>query len=131
MLTTEKIKALDYVHDKLIRIFEYKPDKEQFGQNEFWIEPKVIAEAIYKGKLVGDCDDFALACRQELWKCGIENRLVMCYTETREGHLVCEVEGYILDNRFNCVKTNSDLNYTWVKMSGYRTGDSWTTIDET
>lgn len=66
--------------------------------------------------LKGDCEDFALWCRQELAKLGIESDLVFCITETNEGHLVCSVNGWILDNRFRWLMRRDDLDYTWVSI---------------
>ena len=48
--------------------------------------------------LTDDCDGFCLACRSLLRKAGIPSRLVYCEIENN-GHLVVEVDGWILDNR--------------------------------
>ena len=52
----------------------------------------------------------------------------MCFTEDGEGHLVCEAEGWILDNRQSRVRSWGELPYKWVKISGYKVGDPWREI---
>lgn len=69
-------------------------------------------------ELVGDCDSFALWCRQALAQRGIAADLILCRTETGEGHLVCSVDGWILDNRHTWVMRRDDLPYTWLSAGG-------------
>lgn len=83
----------------------YVSDQKQYGVPEYW--------AI---SLVGDCEDFALWCREELKKRGIDGDLVVCYTETGEAHLVCSVDGWVLDNRHKTVRRRDDLRYTWIGL---------------
>ena len=45
--------------------------------------------------------------------------------ETGGGHLVTEVEGWILDNRHAWPISRDDLPYEWVRISGYEPGDPW------
>lgn len=66
--------------------------------------------------LLGDCEDFALWCRAALQARGIASDLVLCRTERGEGHLVCSVEGYILDNRHAWVMRRDDLAYEWISL---------------
>lgn len=128
MLTEEQLKIVHETHARVFKIFEYKTDKQQHGLIEHWHDPSMIEAALEKGKLVGDCDDFALACRHLLWKHDIPNRLVLCLDENGEGHLVLEAEGHILDNRQTRVVAAYNLPYKWIKMSGYKIGDPWTEI---
>lgn len=83
----------------------YVRDQAQYQRPEHWTTG-----------LVGDCEDFALWCRQELAKRGIDSDLALCATETGEGHLVCSVVGHILDNRHKWVMRRDDLPYTWVSL---------------
>jgi predicted transglutaminase-like cysteine proteinase len=129
MLTDDELKTVNAVHRRVFSIFEYKTDLEKFGKLEHWQDPKQLKEALDKGVLVGDCDDFALACRFLLREKGIQSRLVMCFIGD-EGHLVLEVQGYILDNRHDRVKRIDELSYEWVKMSGYNDGDDWMSIEK-
>ena len=105
------------------RHFQQHPD-----QGEHWQMPPPD----YDGRqlLRDDCDGFCLACRMLLRKRGIASRLVYC--EIRGGgHLVVEVEGWILDNRQATVVPNTLLNkqgYRWLRISGYNTGDPWREI---
>lgn len=121
---------LSDIHGKVFESFRYTTDKKQYGQNEKWSIPPEFSEGMI---FRGDCDDFAMMCRSLCREAGLENsRLVVCYTETGEGHLVCEVEGYILDNRYRGLETKDSLTsegYKWVAISGYNPGDQWRGIE--
>lgn len=93
------------VLSKAHRGHRYVVDAKQYQQVEFW----------EKG-LVGDCEDFALWCRAELAVLGIESDLVYCLTEDGEGHLVCAVGGWILDNRYLSVQVAAEMSYTWLRI---------------
>ena len=85
---------------------------------------------IFKNGIIGhNCDDFALACRQLCREKNIPSRLVVCQTEKGGYHLVTEVQGWILDNRQNGVVSRDDLDYKWLKISGYEKGESWHSIN--
>ena len=59
---------------------------------------------------------------------GINNRLVYCEVNG-SGHLVVEVQGWILDNMQQTVVANTLLdNYRWLRISGYQAGDPWREI---
>lgn len=113
--------VLDYVRVR----FEYHSDAERYGCEEYWM---TLADLDKNGKLRDDCDGHALFCRSELRKLEIPNRLVFCQCETGEYHLVCEVKGWILDNRYARVQNRDKLPYKWIAMSGYNKGDPWTEI---
>jgi predicted transglutaminase-like cysteine proteinase len=75
-----------------------------------------------------DCDGFCLACRVLLRDMGIASRLVYCELG-RSGHLVVEVQGWILDLRQRGVVANTLLpHYRWLRISGYEAGDPWREI---
>lgn len=114
------------IHRNVLDVFEYTTDKEQYGLLEKWSIPPEYYDGM---TFNGDCDDFAMMCRKLCREAGIENtRLVVCLTETNEGHLVLEVEGYILDNRSRRLETKDSLTddgYKWLAISGYNPGDQW------
>lgn len=99
------LSALQQVLDLAHRGHRYVTDRELHGVAEHW-----------DVALVGDCDSFALWCRHELQQRGIAADLVLCRTETGEGHLVCSVQGHILDNRHKWVMRRDDLPYTWISL---------------
>lgn len=118
--------TLSEIHSKVFDVFEYTTDREHYGLEEKWsVPPEYSADMTFKG----DCDDFAMMCRKLCREAGIDNsRLVVCYDETGEGHLVLEVEGYVLDNRSRDLETQDSLSrvgYEWVAISGYNPGDPW------
>ncbi len=96
---------LQAVLDAAHRGHRYVTDLEQYQRPEHW-----------QIGLVGDCEDFALWCRQELAALGIASDLVLCRTETGDGHLVCSVGGHILDNRHKWVMPRQDLPYEWISL---------------
>ena len=104
-------KVLDEAHSQ----HEYILDSEQYGKREHWME-----------SLTGDCEDFALWVRSRLKQEDIECDLVFCYTENDGGHLVCSVNGYILDNRHRWVTPRDELPYRWVKLG--RPDGTWLEI---
>lgn len=117
------IEVLKKVHWEELTRFIYVPDKEQFGVAEYWMRPDEIPDP--PEILRGDCDDFALACRKHLRKLGIKSRLVFCRVETGDNHLVCSVDGFILDNRMRTVKHKDDIPYEWLRISGEEPGEQW------
>lgn len=109
--------------------FQYTPDEQAWGSPEYWASPKeMAAQADADGMVRGDCDDFAILCRDELAKAGLRSRLVFCQVETGGYHLVCEIDGWVLDCRHRIVMPRDDLPYQWVSISGYATGEEWREI---
>ena len=84
---------------------KYFTDDEKYQKIEHWTPD-----------LEGDCDDFALWCKQELDNRGIDADLVECLTETEQRHLVCSVDGWVLDNRYRYLMRRDELKYTWLKI---------------
>ncbi len=75
--------------------------------------------------ILDDCDGFCLAVRKLLRDAGIASRLVYCEINGM-GHLVVEVQGWILDNRQSTVVPNSLLkDYRWLRISGFEPGEPW------
>ena len=118
--------TLDKIHRMVFDRFEYEYDHKQYGMNEYWVMPEPNYDG--KSRIVGDCEDFALACRKLVRDAGLESRLVYCETETGEGHAVLEVKGWILDNRQTQVVSNDWLRergYKFIAISGFDSGDPW------
>lgn len=110
------------IHDRVHKGFRYVSDSKNYGKEEDWRFPTDI------DRVVDDCDGFAIACRMLVREAGLESRLVMCYTETGEGHLVCGVGNYILDNRYFRVMTKEQLErigYKFMYVSGLEPGEVW------
>lgn len=113
--------TFDYVHS----IFKHSSDPVFFEQHEYWEDPKFIVQQLETGEVFGNAKIFALVCRYILSKAKVPNRIVMCLTENGETHLVCEAEGWILDNRQTRLRTWGALPYKWIKISGYQLGEPW------
>ena len=115
---------------KLVRIFRRVKNNFIFIEDS-GLENWQMPPENYNGKqlIKDDCDGFCLACRSLLRDANIRNRLVYCEVEERGktyGHLVVEVEGWILDNLQNSVVCNTHLyEYTWLRISGYEPMDKW------
>lgn len=123
-MTTEQDKLLPVLKAVFAQVKAHFIEREE--PQEQWQMPPVH----YNGrqKLIDDCDGFCLACRVLLRKQHIPNRLVYCEIDGR-GHLVVEVEGWILDNRQRSVVANTLLNhYRWLRISGYNPGEPWREI---
>jgi len=112
--------------------FEYVPDPVRRGQIDYWMsrdELQADLDDLQRGgKVRGDCDDFALLCRLLLRQRGVPNRLAYCQVETGEAHLVCEVDGWILDNRQGHVEPRQNLEamgYKFLMLSGYAKDEDW------
>ncbi len=106
--------------------FAYRKDR---GLENWQMPPST-----YNGKqlLVDDCDGFCLACRTLLRRAGIPSRLVYCEIQQQNrwfGHLVVEVDGWIMDlMQPNVVSNRTLVDYRWHRISGYQPGDPWREI---
>ena len=117
-------------HKRVFSNFDYKFDSDQYGEAEKWVLPKESFTG--STPIVGDCEDFALACRKLCNDAGIQTRLVVCMTESGEGHCVLECQGWILDNRYNKVMSRDKLQtigYKWLAISGFTPGEDWHKIE--
>lgn len=113
---------VDQVHKDIHDAFTYTSDEKMHGVKEHWQFPTDMSD------IKDDCDGFAIACRAKLREHGLDTRLVVCSTETGEMHLVCASGNYILDNRYNSVRTKEHLErigYDFKYVSGLNPGDSW------
>ena len=82
------IAKLQSILSQVHKGFRYVTDSEQYGTAEKWVMPS------NENKVTGDCEDFALACRQLCRADDIKTRLVYCRTETGGGHLVLASDGW-------------------------------------
>jgi predicted transglutaminase-like cysteine proteinase len=110
------------IHHRVLKGFRYRTDEQMHSLIEHWQAPTDV------DRVIDDCDGFAIACRGLVREQGLESRLVLCLTETGEGHLVCGVGNYILDNRQRRVVTRENLErdgYKFLYVSGLEPGDTW------
>lgn len=119
-------RELVFIFNDAKKRFHGMSDLESRGVKEYWPSPDELPE---KGKYIGDCDDFALMCRKLCRKKNLPSRLVHCVTDNGSHHLVLECQGYILDNLQDSPLHYKNLNYRWVKMSGYEPDEPWTAIE--
>lgn len=106
--------VLDEILKQVNNKFVYESDRVTYGVAEYW---NVAGE---ETKWRGDCEDHALLCRKLAIERGIEScSLVTCWTEKNRYHCVLYVDGWIIDVRYPCVMSNSDLlaiGYSWHKI---------------
>lgn len=121
-IVKEIAEVLDAVHAR----FTYVRDIERWKTADYWISKR---DGDFKARWKGDCEDYALLCRDELNALGIPNRLVFCRvlddTSGAPYHIVSEVAGIILDVRFRTLQTRNTLRYEFISMSGYKAGEPW------
>lgn len=95
--------------------YVYEPDLEAWGKTEFWAGVKArTAQRTPDGRLHGDCDDFAILCKDRLAEVGLEGHLVACIVPEYGGHLVTVIDGWIFDCRQNSVIARDMLDYNWL-----------------
>lgn len=130
MLGGGKVALLSAVHTQVLAIFLWVPDAVKFGETEHWMTSMELADLDEDGFLRGDCDDFALKCRDMLDAEGIENRLVYCIMPGLGPHLVLEVDGWVLCNMQRSICRRNDLDYQWLIRSGPKKDDPWHRITD-
>ena len=123
-------RTLHNLHAAAKAQFEFCADTVAYGEVEHWVSPAEIRDQLSKhGVLVGDCDDFASLCVMLARGQGMPARFVLCLTEGSESHLVCEIEGWILDNRQDDVARRDDLPYAWLAVSDFLAGGEWRLVE--
>lgn len=125
MQDTQRRVLLEKVNREVNKRVTYKSDLALYGRADLWVLP---------GKY-GDCEDYALEKRNKLIQLGfdpMELRLAICYTELGEGHAVLTVdlgqETYILDNRFDEIKTYNSLKRYGYKFVARQRNNQWVKI---
>lgn len=94
--------------------FKYEYDKDRFGLTEYWEDQSSIPMPV-RAPFQGDCEQFAMVAVYEANRLGIAGRLVICLTETGEGHCIAELcssdgkEAYYMDNRKRGLLVRSQL----------------------
>jgi len=121
---------LSLIHSKVYSRFTYETDMEQYHVVDKWVMPPDNYDGT--SRIVGDCEDFALACRSLCNDAKLQSRLIYC-TIDDQGHCVLECEGWVLDCRFPELVDRDYLQaherYIWKRISGYNAGDPWYTIE--
>lgn len=121
------VKTLRSVFQELRSSHEYATDRQVWGLPDHWESPDQIN---LKAIRLEDCDGFALAVRKRLRELDIPNRLVLCEVPNQGYHLVCEVKGYIFDNRYLRLRSRDKMNYKWLAISGYEAGEPWRALED-
>ena len=117
--------AIRRILEKAHENFFYVTDEKKWKVAEYWEGEKLLQAAIEGNvRFRGDCEDFAVVCMGKLRAKNLKARLVICKTETGEGHCICEVasddmkEAYFLDNRYKTLQTRRQLKgYTFHSTS--------------
>lgn len=88
----EDLVKLSVIHGLVVKHFVYTSDAKKFKLAEYW-EGDVIGVACLHGalKLRGDCEEYSMTCMRKCIDSGFSSRIVICMTETQEGHAICEV----------------------------------------
>lgn len=131
---------LDKIHKLMLANFDYKTDLETSSNIEKWTPPTKELTQLYVSALnnnvvikegfIGDCEDFAMLGRSIVKEVlpEADSRLVVCKDETGAGHCALSVNGWIIDNKYDTVKSNVELQnigYKWIAIPGKDFGDDW------
>lgn len=117
--------TVDQIFNDAKKRFSWQSDQSTFGEPEYWATIKELQANSVHGEITGDCDDFASYCVSNLRAAGLHGRYVFCRCETGELHCVAETDGIILDNRKEFPTPQSRMQYTWISISGYKSGEAW------
>jgi predicted transglutaminase-like cysteine proteinase len=110
-LDTERWNQLNDINLAVNRSVRYETDEAQFGREDYW-QPAVTR---------GDCKDYALAKRSQLWAAGWPAGslgIAIVYSPRTQTHAVLVVHtdhgAYVLDNTSAWLKPWSETDYTWL-----------------
>jgi predicted transglutaminase-like cysteine proteinase len=107
------------IHAKVYKLFTYVSDQVNFGVPEHWTSH---ASSVRSGiPFSDDCDGFALTCAELLLE--YNPAIAYCVTKTGEGHLVCILNSWVLDNRYP-LPYKLDSRYKW-KQFMYMDDKKW------
>lgn len=114
--TPELRARLNHINRSVNGRINYKTDMELYRKPDFWTVVSGISGA-------GDCDDYAMTKRAELYILGVHQAstsLATCWTETKEYHAVLIVKtdlaDLVMDNRYDKVVSWHTLPYKWHKI---------------
>lgn len=112
-LTPETWKLIKDINQRWNDRITYMSDAEHYHEADYWTFPH---------DLLGDCEEYTIAKRQDLLEYDIESKFVTCWVESGEYHAVLIVTtdygDFVLDNRYDNIKHFEDLPYTWDKIEG-------------
>lgn len=124
--TAERLKELGDINRQINHDIAPATDLEVYGVNEYWTLPRTR----------GDCEDYALLKRHTLIAKGWPvSALLMTVVrdEKGEGHAVLTartVQGdFILDNKFEDVRTWNQTPYQYVMRQSYLNPKVWVALD--
>ena len=117
---SEEMDHLQALFRTVKEIFKYRSDQDTYHVADYWADDKMLLPSV-DGRVPfeGDCEDYAMTCMHRAMNEGFDARLVVCWTETNEGHCICEVaapdhkQALYLDNRQTRAVFRS-------KLKGYR-----------
>lgn len=114
--TDKDYDILKHIQIVTLRQFTYETDKAQWGLDEYWEDDQWLLPAVMHDRpFTADCEAFAMVCMRKAIAAGYKARLLVCLTETKEGHAICEVvstdqsQAYYFDNRHTNVATRQAL----------------------
>lgn len=114
-------KILD-AFEKTYRLFLYKADQPVYGKDDW----RSHAQSVREGRFFeDDCDGFAITCADLLLEQGYKPELWICSVPLGQGrHMVCQVDGLILDNRYPGIRTIKEAErgslYRWARRIDFR-----------
>lgn len=138
----EAKKALQGIQADVQRMFTYEADKAQWGIIDYWEDDQWLLPAVMHNKpFKADCEAYAMVCMRKAIAAGYKARLIVCLTELKEGHAICEVasedgtQAYYFDNRRHVLAMRQSLiGYYFYSASPWRPtpGDTrpWNLIEQ-
>lgn len=134
-MTARLFDTLREAHQWALRHFEYVPDQLRWGRPDHLPSFAEIEEQLQRSPAIvrDDCDGFARLCQWRLKHgYGIDASLVLCFTDTNQGHMVASVQGWILDNRQADVMPRETLEEAgyWFLLEGTSDGRWFRIIDD-
>lgn len=123
--TLREVQDLRAIKNRMDTDFVYETDEAKHQMTDYWEDDAVLASAVKNSiRWTSDCEEFAMVGMRKAIALGFMARLVVCLTETKEGHCICEVEShdgleaYYIDNRKKGLATRDQLvNYAYYAVS--------------
>jgi hypothetical protein len=121
---------VETTYNQVFELFTYLLDTTQFP--EILDDWRSYADQVEQGiAFQDDCDGFAMTIAELLVRRSVPPesiRLVICETETNTGHLVCMVDGFLLDYRQPLFLAWDKAPYTWFMSMAMSEPGIWKTI---